>query len=385
MLGFSLSILASALGAIGFSPMSLFAAGAKGAWYAPWDFASMYQDDAGILPVTAVGQTVSIVLDKRFGLRRDANTCPALSTATVNGTTVTKVGEVIRFTNAAQAATADLTPTGTITNGFHEVTFTVSGHVAGAVRIQVYGTGETAQAYPATVTANGVAYKAMIDLVTGGGGINQRIRIEARGAGVNTFDVSDVTVCAVPGWHVWQTTLALKRTLAQDANGKYYLSANGTAGGFQGMEITGEAGLGYPLTIACALKADADTAGGFLSVWGGSPPYYEIQKSTTASRLVAFLRGTVNATNNETVGTNATPHVAIADFTSTTVDLEVDGTSNAAATAQANAFGTVLETRILQGGGGVANGRFYEGVIYFGTLAALVRVALRAYLTRSYT
>jgi len=51
-----------------FSPLSLFANGEQGLWYDPSDFSSMFQDSAGTTPVTAVGQPVGLILDKRFGL-----------------------------------------------------------------------------------------------------------------------------------------------------------------------------------------------------------------------------------------------------------------------------------------------------------------------------
>jgi hypothetical protein len=47
-----------------FSPASLFAAGAPGAWYDPSDFSTMFQDSAGTTPVTAVDQSVGLILDK---------------------------------------------------------------------------------------------------------------------------------------------------------------------------------------------------------------------------------------------------------------------------------------------------------------------------------
>jgi hypothetical protein len=48
----------------GFSPLSLFAAGEQGYWLDPSDFSTMFQDDAGTTPVTAVGQSVGRWLDK---------------------------------------------------------------------------------------------------------------------------------------------------------------------------------------------------------------------------------------------------------------------------------------------------------------------------------
>ena len=46
------------------TPSNLFAQGEVGAWYDPSDFTTMFQDSAGTIPVTAVGQTVGKILDK---------------------------------------------------------------------------------------------------------------------------------------------------------------------------------------------------------------------------------------------------------------------------------------------------------------------------------
>lgn len=43
---------------------ALFAAGEQGAWYDPSDWSTLFQDSAGTLPVTAVGQPVGKMLDK---------------------------------------------------------------------------------------------------------------------------------------------------------------------------------------------------------------------------------------------------------------------------------------------------------------------------------
>lgn len=51
-----------------FSPLSLFAAGEQGLWYDPSDLSTLFQDAAGTVPVTAAGQPVGVILDKRLGL-----------------------------------------------------------------------------------------------------------------------------------------------------------------------------------------------------------------------------------------------------------------------------------------------------------------------------
>lgn len=48
----------------GFQPSTLFATGEKGLWLDPSDLSSMFQDDAGTIPVTAAGQVVGMIRDK---------------------------------------------------------------------------------------------------------------------------------------------------------------------------------------------------------------------------------------------------------------------------------------------------------------------------------
>lgn len=47
-----------------FSPRQLFTVGVGGAWYDPSDLSTLFQDSAGTIPVTAVGDPVGKILDK---------------------------------------------------------------------------------------------------------------------------------------------------------------------------------------------------------------------------------------------------------------------------------------------------------------------------------
>ncbi len=47
-----------------FSPLSLFSAGDQGAWFDPSDMTTLFQDDAGTIPVTAADQAVGMIRDK---------------------------------------------------------------------------------------------------------------------------------------------------------------------------------------------------------------------------------------------------------------------------------------------------------------------------------
>ena len=50
-----------------FAPSSLFFGGIPGAWYDPTDLSTMFQDNTGLTPVTAVEQPVGLIFDKSQG------------------------------------------------------------------------------------------------------------------------------------------------------------------------------------------------------------------------------------------------------------------------------------------------------------------------------
>jgi hypothetical protein len=51
-------------GGAAFDPATLFASGEQGGWYDPSDLTTLFQDTAGLTPVTAAGQSVGRMLDK---------------------------------------------------------------------------------------------------------------------------------------------------------------------------------------------------------------------------------------------------------------------------------------------------------------------------------
>jgi hypothetical protein len=124
------------------TPANLFASGEQGAWYDPSDFSTMFQDNAGTTPVTAVGQSVGKILDKsgrnnhatqataagRPVLRQDANSKyylefdgvdDSLATAAINFTATDKMSVfsgVRKLTDTTTGMIVELGVGGT--NGF---------------------------------------------------------------------------------------------------------------------------------------------------------------------------------------------------------------------------------------------------------------------------
>lgn len=155
-----------------FSPASLFAAGEQGAWYDPSNLSTMFQDSAGTTPVTAVEQSVGLILDQsgrgNNATQATAALRPALS-ARVNLLLDTAVLATQNVTTAAATYTLAFSGAGTITTSGTNVgvysagsnslvctagtlTLTVSGSVTSA-DLRVTNTGVGLPAYQAVVTS----------------------------------------------------------------------------------------------------------------------------------------------------------------------------------------------------------------------------------------
>jgi hypothetical protein len=159
-------------------PLRLFSSGEQGVWYDPSDMATLFQDEAGTTPVTALEQPVGRMLDKsgngnhatqatdirrptlsaRFNLLLDTETL-----ATQNVVTLA-ASYRLRFTGAG-SITLSGTATGAYNAGAHTITctagtltLTVSGAVtqadlrliSGIVGLPVYQRISTATDYDAT-------------------------------------------------------------------------------------------------------------------------------------------------------------------------------------------------------------------------------------------
>jgi len=109
-----------------FSPASLFTGGAKGVWYSPDDYSTLFQDSAGTTPVTAVEQPVGLMLDKSQGLvlgpeAMVLSTPDFLSGATASGFTVTST--------IAGTARASFSISGLTVGRYYRITGALTGGV----------------------------------------------------------------------------------------------------------------------------------------------------------------------------------------------------------------------------------------------------------------
>lgn len=214
---------------------ALFAAGEQGVWYDPSDMSTLYQDAAGTTPVTAVGQPVGLILDKRLGAGRglekitNGNFSAGATSWATAGTDAT---HVVTFTGAGLRYRSDtLSPglsisqsIGMVVGRTYEVAVTVSSWTSG------------------TLKSDGFT-PANISLATGLGTIKYLLVATSTGfsltRGSTNVDmvISSISVREVFGNHAFQATATSRPTYQRDAAGLAYLSFDGVDDGLQTASI----------------------------------------------------------------------------------------------------------------------------------------------------
>ena len=212
----------------GFSPLSLFAASEPGFWYDPSDLTTLFQDSAGTTPVTAAGQSVGLVLDKRLGLVQG----PEILTngdfsAGITGWTnaSTGTGSVSISGGAASLTGVDASNRGRLTQFIavevgktYQLLWTI---VSGTANSQVRVENVSAVFDKFGPSASG-KYQAVFVPSTSSVTIN----INVYGSGTVVFD--NISVKELPGNHAIQSTALSRPTYQVDGNGRSYLSFDGS-------------------------------------------------------------------------------------------------------------------------------------------------------------
>lgn len=201
---------------------ALFSNTEQGAWYEPsLTNGTLFQDSAGTLPVTAVGQPVGLMLDKRLGL--------------VLGTELTTNGR-FDFDMAGWFPAAG----GTITwdagtavclspvdsNVMIGQSFPV---VVGRHYLLSYDklTGESMAIYTESANSQFTAFTGRQQFVVKASGPTLNFSIAGQGA-FSTGTMDNLSCRLLDGNHAVQPTAINRPVLQIDGNGKYYLAFNGT-------------------------------------------------------------------------------------------------------------------------------------------------------------
>lgn len=196
-----------------FSPADLFSAGEEGAWYDPSDFSTMFQDSTGTTPVTAVGQTVGLILDKSKGLVLGAEviTNPAdreFSSDTgfwTKGTGVTISGGVVNVNGPG--GDYPIYRFNAIHAGYFEATYTLTVE-SGSIELFLNAPASVAR------TASGTYTDRFYNSSLG------TLGFRTLSAFVGTID--NFSVRYVTGNHATQATAASRPALANNSNTKPY-------------------------------------------------------------------------------------------------------------------------------------------------------------------
>lgn len=183
---------------------SLFANSEQGFWYDPNDLSTMFQDAAGTIPVTAVGQPVGLLLDKNKGLElgveKVVNGSFDTDTAWVKNTGVTISSGIVNISTAASAyAVSQVTPVPA--NKIYKVTYTINSYSSGGLRCVVGGA--------AGVTRNSAG--TFTEYVRSFG--SSAVQLASASGFVGSVD--NLSVKEVLGNHAYQTTSSMRPVLRQ--------------------------------------------------------------------------------------------------------------------------------------------------------------------------
>lgn len=218
----------------GFSPLSLFTASEPGFWYDPSDMTTLFQDSAGSTPVTATGQPVGLVLDKRLGLVPGAEkvsngtfdtNVTGWSVGPLSGTPSWSAGEMLVTVNVPNGR-AQTTLSGMTVGATYRLTATMrvvtpSGGSWAWIGVSASGLGvsefvQTTSATNVTLTRTFTADATTMILVAG----------DNSGTSGAVFAFDDISVKEIPGNHASQST-AGSRPVLQQVGANYCLRFDG--------------------------------------------------------------------------------------------------------------------------------------------------------------
>ncbi len=185
----------------------LFSNGEQGFFYDPNDLSTMFQDAAGTVPVTAVGQPVVFILDKSkevLSTEKVVNPGFDSDTAWLKAANVT-ISNGSAILNVAGGNPVLRQNVGLTAGKWYEVTVDVTEFTSGSSMFRIYGTGGNDAIFG--IQSAGI-YKAMT-----------RARSDATGligfsASSTSMKISSASVKELAGNHAYQTTSA--RPILQD-------------------------------------------------------------------------------------------------------------------------------------------------------------------------
>jgi hypothetical protein len=217
------------------SPAALFANGEVGGWYDPSNLSTLFQDSAGSIPVTAVGQTVGVMLDTGGNLALGAELCTngtfdtdATGWTTASGATLEVIDGTARFYGDGAQSYPGIRYTWTAVVGrTYKVSFRFKGPgLPGAISFSVKNpsnnplivgvANNTTEWENKTVYYTALSTSPILDFYGS---------TAANATGYHYVD--DVSIKEIATRPLTQLTASARPILRQDVNGNYYLEFDG--------------------------------------------------------------------------------------------------------------------------------------------------------------
>ena len=196
---------------------SLFANGEQGFWYDPNDLSAMYQDAAGAVPVTGVGQPVGLMLDKSKGLVlsnelvTNGDFSNGLSGWSVQNGTGVIVNGAARLTATSTAQPQLYMPTAFLAGKYVEISVDSMNRTGGTgVFVGFYSV--TSGVIASVISNNTSGNIKMIAKIPASfdGGLYCRLNSPTAGSYV---DFDNVSIKEIAGNHAYQTQSAMRPLL----------------------------------------------------------------------------------------------------------------------------------------------------------------------------
>jgi len=214
-----------------FAPDELFANGEKGAWYDPSDLTTLFQDSAGITPVTADGDPVGLMLDKRLGLVRgpEQSANPGPDYASLTGFTATNgnlsiVDGHVRLTGNGGISRVTISETLTVGKTYN-VMIRARSSSPGARMFFWSGVEPSIDSGVGSIGSEFSDFSCIVKATSENVDVRAYIDTSSATAGY-TLDIASISIKELPGNHASQSTTAAKPTFRTDGT-LYWLEFDG--------------------------------------------------------------------------------------------------------------------------------------------------------------
>ena len=303
-------------GAAGFSPLSLFAAGEQGAWYDPSDFSTMFQDSTGTTPVTAVGQSVGLILDKSKGLVLGSQLVsdssfdsPAAWTPQDARWSVS--GGKATYTPGSLSYLQSTTNTTVAGGKWYEFSLTIADGTPGT-NMAWFAVFNSASNYNYLGVYRDVNTNGVVKYIVYVESDKTGFKIYGNNSSTSSWSVTDFSVKELAGNHATQATSASRPVLRQDANSKYYLEFDGVDDSLATAAINFTAT--DKMSVFAGVHKNNDTAAQILCELPSTPGAVYIAAPDSAANYSFLLTGTAASGYNATTFTAPITNVISCNF-----------------------------------------------------------------------